>query len=251
MSTGTWFNNDGLYLQYGTQKAVPEIGGDYLQYGEYREVEQYIPFVPTTWGTGNVAVPGVQTSAFSGTTTAIAAGIQSLTTIMPLQLTAPQTASSNALTLSNTQIFIERVELVTLQQVLPVSLTMNVGLVTQNPVVGGSSTFVQVTPNAGGQLIGTDGSSGTTLTLTAVVGDTGSYTLFNIPFGVGTAFHAGVPVVTTGTAGGWVGKSMPLVTNSITPLPTSAWISTLVNGTPTAGLMKMRVKYFIYGNISY
>jgi len=250
MTSGFWMNQDGLPLQFGTQKAIPEISGDYVIYGENREVETYIPFVPTTWGTGNVSVPGVQTSAFSGTGTPIAAGIQSMTTLMPLQITAPQTASGSALTLSNTQIFIERVELVTIQQVLPITLTMNVGLALAT-AGSPSGSFVQVTPNAGGQLIGTDGTSGTTLTLTAVVGDTGSYTIFNRPFGVGTAFHGGVPVVTVGTGGGWVGVAMPLVTNAITPLPTNAFISTLVTGTPTAGLMKMRIKYFIYGNISY
>lgn len=251
MSTSTWFNNDGLFLQYGTQKAIPEMGGDYLVYGETREVEQYIPLVPTTWGTGNVSVPGATASAFSGSSTPIAAGIQSMTTFMPLQVTAPQSASSSALTLSNPQLFIERVELLAIQTVAPATLTMNVGLVTTNPGSTVASTFVQVTPNAGGQIIGTDGTNGTTLTLNANVGTAGCYTLFNQPSQTGAAFKGGVPVATTGTAGVWVGTNVPLVTNSITPLPTNAWISTLITGTATAGLLKLRVKYFIYGNINY
>jgi len=39
MVGGSWMNNDGLYLQYGTQKAVPTTMGDYLSYGEWRDVE--------------------------------------------------------------------------------------------------------------------------------------------------------------------------------------------------------------------
>ena len=247
MSTGTWFNNDGLYLQYGTQKAIPELGGDFLYYGENRCVEQYISFVPTTWGTGNVAAPGVTTSAFSGTSTPAAAGIQSMTTLMPLQITAPQTASGSALTLSNPQVFIERLELLCLQTVAPATLTMTAGLVTTNAPGTVPMTFVQVTPDAGVQLIGKT----TPLTIDAKVGTVGAYTLFTQPTTTGTAFDGGVPVATVGNSGSWIGTNMPLVTNSITPLPTSAWISTIVSGTPTGGLVKMRLKYFIYGNINY
>lgn len=39
MVAGNWFNPDGLYVQYGTQKAVPTTTGDYLSYGETREIE--------------------------------------------------------------------------------------------------------------------------------------------------------------------------------------------------------------------
>ena len=35
----TWMNNDGLYLKYGTTKAVPNTGGDYVSYGNNREAE--------------------------------------------------------------------------------------------------------------------------------------------------------------------------------------------------------------------
>jgi len=34
-----WLNNDGLYLKYGPAKTVPTSGGDYLSYGETREME--------------------------------------------------------------------------------------------------------------------------------------------------------------------------------------------------------------------
>ena len=75
--------------------------------------------------------------------------------------------------------------------------------------------------------------------------------LFDQPTATGTSFGGGVPVATVGNSGAWVGVNMPLITNAITPLPQNAFISTLVTGTPTAGLLKARIKYFIYGNISY
>ena len=39
MVGGNWMNNDGLFVQYGTSKAVPTTMGDYLSYGEWREIE--------------------------------------------------------------------------------------------------------------------------------------------------------------------------------------------------------------------
>lgn len=39
MTTGSWLDNDGKFRQYGTSKAVPASGGDFLSYGETREME--------------------------------------------------------------------------------------------------------------------------------------------------------------------------------------------------------------------
>lgn len=39
MTAGSWLNTDGLYVQYGTQKAVPTTMGDYMVYGDTREIE--------------------------------------------------------------------------------------------------------------------------------------------------------------------------------------------------------------------
>lgn len=39
MSSGSWTNSDGLYLQFGTSKATAEVGGDYLSYGANRIAE--------------------------------------------------------------------------------------------------------------------------------------------------------------------------------------------------------------------
>lgn len=36
---GTWMDNDGRFLKYGPTKAVPATGGDFLSYGETREIE--------------------------------------------------------------------------------------------------------------------------------------------------------------------------------------------------------------------
>ena len=37
-----WFNNDGLFLQFGTDKAIPETGGEYRTTGPNRLVEVLI-----------------------------------------------------------------------------------------------------------------------------------------------------------------------------------------------------------------
>ena len=39
---GSWMNNDGLYIEYGTTKAVPTTGGEYVSYGEDRTMEVYV-----------------------------------------------------------------------------------------------------------------------------------------------------------------------------------------------------------------
>lgn len=39
MVGGNWMDPDGLYRQYGTTKAVPTTMGDYLSYGEWRDIE--------------------------------------------------------------------------------------------------------------------------------------------------------------------------------------------------------------------
>ncbi len=48
MVGGSWFDTDGLYRQYGTTKAIPETGGDYLKYGEYRSQEYTIDLTTLT-----------------------------------------------------------------------------------------------------------------------------------------------------------------------------------------------------------
>lgn len=45
---GTWLNNDGLYIQYGTTKAIPETAGDYMQPGGNRVIEVLIDLTTLT-----------------------------------------------------------------------------------------------------------------------------------------------------------------------------------------------------------
>lgn len=52
MVGGNWFNNDGLYIQYGTSKAVVTTAGDYLSYGDTREIE--FTLTPSTLTTSPV-----------------------------------------------------------------------------------------------------------------------------------------------------------------------------------------------------
>jgi hypothetical protein len=247
MTAGSWYNYDGLLLQYGTQKAIPEVGGDFLIYGETREIEQYIALVPTTWGNGNVQLGGAPTS-FSGTGTPIQAGIQSMTTFVPLQLTALQTTSGSVLSLTNPQLFFEQVDVETLQGATG-GTSIAVGLVGTQPGVTANSTFVQIAPNAGVQIINgllianmaTPGMRASFWTPTATTG---------IIFG-GTA--PGTPIAGSGA---WMGN-VPLVTTSFTTpqggqtIPQSAWISTIATGAFTAGLLKLRLRYTLYGTINF
>lgn len=45
---GTWMNNDGLYIKYGTTKTTANTGGDYKLFGELREVEVTIDLTTLT-----------------------------------------------------------------------------------------------------------------------------------------------------------------------------------------------------------
>ena len=236
MVAGTWNNPDGLYLQFGTQKAVPEIGGDYLVYGETREIEQLIPLVPMQLTASGQLVAAPPTS-FSGTGTAAAAGIQSLTTLIPLQQTAVNTGGST-ITFTASQIFIE--EAITEVLIAAAGGTsIAVGLVTNSPGTPNSS-FVQVTPNAGTQII-----KNQVLAQQSTVGNKVVYT------NPGTfGFNYLVPGTLAAGGGDWVGVNMPLVTNALTPLPTSAWLSTIATGAYTNGLIKLRLRYTLYGTIN-
>lgn len=48
MVGGNWFNNDGLFIQYGTSKAVPTTMGDYQMPGEWRDIEFTLTMAPLT-----------------------------------------------------------------------------------------------------------------------------------------------------------------------------------------------------------
>lgn len=50
MVGGFYLDNDGLYRQYGTQKAVPTTVGDFLSYGETRNIELTVTLANTAAG---------------------------------------------------------------------------------------------------------------------------------------------------------------------------------------------------------
>ena len=248
MVAGTWYNQDGLYLQYGTQKPVPEIGGDYLVYGETREIETYIPLVPTQWGSPATAgsspfVVGGAPTTFSGTGTALQAGIQSVNLFVPLQGTLPTGLTSGTIILDRTQLFFETVEVETIVGATG-GTSLAVGLATTSQLPGSpNATFVQVTPNAGVQLLNG--------LLTANMATPGMRATFWTPTATSDIIFGGTGFATAIAGNGaWLGN-VPLVTNVITPLPQSAWISAIATGTFTSGLVQLRLRYKLYGNISF
>lgn len=59
-----WMNSDGLYVQYGTEKAVPTKGGDFSMPGQTRDLEYTIDLTTLT------ATPAIQAN-----TSFVAAGL--------------------------------------------------------------------------------------------------------------------------------------------------------------------------------
>lgn len=241
MATGFYINTDRLPIQLGTRKATPELAGDFVAYGPNRIMESYINLGATSFGVSAPQNPALP-SSFSGTTTPEAAGIVSMTKLFPLQATAPVTvaSSSGVLTISKPQLFIERIDLECLVSANAgtggaTGLT-GIGLVTINDA--SPPVFVQVTPNAGVQLVG----AVTNAQMTA-----GKHFTW---YSDGSSFGTGTPP----TAGSWLGN-VPLVTNSISPLPTNGYISAIASGgtftgASGGGLLKLRVYYHMYGTIN-
>lgn len=54
MSSGSWSNSDGLYIQYGTTKAVTEVAGDYVQWGDNRLIEATISLSSLNTSSGTI-----------------------------------------------------------------------------------------------------------------------------------------------------------------------------------------------------
>jgi hypothetical protein len=236
MVGGFWLNPDGLPKQYGTDKARPELSGEYLVYGETRVIEQLIPLVPYTTS-GGVQVPAPPTS-FSGSSTPIAAGIQSLDEIIPLQIDPVTTVSGGVLNFTTNQLFFEQVEVDTIIGATG-GTSISVGLAAAVPGTP-SGTYVQVTPNAGTQLING--------LLIANIATTGQKTTWNLPGATGIQSGAAANNTIAG-GGSWLG-TVPLVTNAITPLPSKAYVSTIATGAFTNGLIKLRLRYTVYGAIA-
>jgi hypothetical protein len=248
MVSGFWLNNDGLPLQFGTQKVIPELGGDYLLWGENREVEWLINLGATSFGNGVVQNPGLPGTTFSGTSTPNAAGIVSMTTLFPLQATAvtgdaipPLATSAGILNILQPHLFIDQIDFDVLVAATAgtggATGLASLGLVTTNPNVT-PATFVQVTPN------------GSTAFMGAATNAKMAVGMHYTWYADGSAFGTGTPP----TAGSWLGN-VPAVTNAITPLPTNGFLSALTTGGPytgtnAGGLCKLRVRYHYYGDIN-
>jgi hypothetical protein len=258
MVTGNWLNNDGLPLFYGTSKPVPELGGDYVMYGENREIEVMISLGATSFGTPTLQAPTLPLpSSFQGTVASQSAtantGIVSYTTLFPLQITAPVTAAgttgaqTGVLNIINPQLYIDQIDLECLVAANAgtggaTGLT-GIGLVVNLPANGSNpSSWAQITPNAGVQLLGACANARMTA---------GAHYTW---YGDGTAFGTATPP----TAGSWLGN-VPAVTlaESFLPggFPNNAYISAIAaggtyTGASGGGLLRLRVRYHIYGNIN-
>lgn len=250
MVAGYWTNQDGLPLQFGTQKVIPEIGGDFVLWGENREAEWLINLGTTSYGNSVVQNPALPaTASLSYTGTPIQAGIVSMTTLFPLMPPAitgdsipPAGSSAGILSILQPHLWIDQVDL----EVLVAGnagtgggtgLT-GLGLVTINPTAS-PTQFVQVAPNAGVQFVGA-------ITQTQI-GTVGRHWTW---YSDGTAFGTSSPP----TAGSWLGN-VPACTNAFTPLPQNGFLQAsctggTYTGTSAAGLLKLRVRYCYYGTIN-
>lgn len=249
MTTGNWLNNDGLPLFFGVSKAIIDQGGDYVQWGPYRELEALISLGALSIGNpANQANVAALPSSFQGTvasqTAAANTGIVSNTTLFPLQATAPVTAanSSGILTITSPQLWISQIDL----EVLVIAAAgggsgtglTGIGLVTTLPIAGSQTVaaYAQITPNAGVQFLGTCANA-----RMATMGM--HYTWY----ADGTAFGTATPPTTPG----WLGN-IPLTTLSETflpgSLPNNAYISAIVSGgqytqSGAGGMVSLRIKY--------
>lgn len=252
MVAGSWMNQDGLYLQFGTQKAVPEVGGEYMVYGPYRTVETYVCLANTQFGGSTsgmfVSVPALP-SSFSGTSTAIAAGIQSLTEFLPLQQTASVTTSNvtgGGLLISNPQLWVDSIEAEVLVAANAgtggaTGITVGLAYATEN---GASSAFAQ------SQISGP-----TNLTLITLTNAAMSAGKRWIIMPDGTITGSSSTGVTAGNYLGNVPVTISFLNGSSGALANSSYVSSVAaggtyTGTSAAGLIRVRVNYAFYGTIN-
>ncbi len=115
MVAGSWLDSDGKFRQYGTAKAVPEVGGDFLAYGETRCIEltvslaalstspliqSYTTFFPnSTQVFVEKVVVDVEVAAAGGTSVSIGTGYMTPGTLTnpPAVTSISDTAFVNAL----------------------------------------------------------------------------------------------------------------------------------------------------------
>jgi hypothetical protein len=266
MVAGNWLNNDGLWLQFGTTKAVPELAGDYQMYGPWRELEAFIAPAATSFGTpvgqaNSLPLP----SSFQGTvasqTAAANTGIISYTTFFPLQPTAPVTAASGSvLSFVNPQIYISQIDLETFVTWSAgggsgTGLT-GVGLVVPLPVAGSNATaaWVQTTnpsgTSAGVQLLGATTIANSMLNAGRHWTFFADGTMVNLLTSPGTPIDTNYPVPGTFLTTDKGSLSITTPAEAFLPggLPNNAYISAIVSGgqftqATAGGLSSLRIKY--------
>lgn len=134
MVGGNWTNNDGLFIQYGTSKAVPTTMGDFLSLGEWRDIEFTVTLSTLT------ATPAIQ-----GNTTFFPTGVfvESVNVKTEIAATGASTLSIGTMRADRTTA-ISNIAFV------------NVGLLANMDLAGEEVTYTAAaTPAGGGAIIGT------------------------------------------------------------------------------------------------
>jgi hypothetical protein len=204
MVGGSWLNADNLFLQFGTQKAVPEIAGEFLSYGQTRDIEALIDLTSTNanqyWSTAT------SPPAFAVTNAANSPLIVTNTEFFPANVTGAN------------KLFIESVEVITLTGM----------------TVGSGATGISI-----GLISGVD---------RATIASGGSTALVNALANASFTTTGQKVILTTGStsAGGYIGN--PTTNFTVPQLLTLTTIGG--TGTYSAGLIKVRVKYNMYGTIT-
>jgi len=274
MVAGQWTNLDGLPLNFGITKAVPELGGDYVAYGESRVAEFYITYGQAVWGTGSVPAFNAMgvgpwsagISTVTNATNPANIGVVSQTLLWPLQTTTASGAGSLAqtgfVTTSSTinlvcsQLFVEQMEIEALSS-FNGTTGFSVGLAAWNPV---SQNFGIVSPNVNGSLtvpqhffsVSSAVMANMTAGFKAVYGPNG---LMYAGQGLASASCPTV-VITAGQQLGNISAVTGIFSGAAqvtTNIPSQAFIvavSTAAMGSTAAGLAKVRLKYYVYGNIT-
>lgn len=134
MAGGNWFNNDGLFVQYGTSKAVPTTAGDYQMPGEWRDIE--LTITPSTLTT----TPAVQAN-----TTMIPSGVF----IESVNVTVDNVAPAGGTSISIGTLRADRTTVVSN------TAFVNAQLLANHDAPGESNTYTQPAAGGGGGLLGT------------------------------------------------------------------------------------------------
>ncbi len=259
MIAGNWINYDGLNLNYGTQKALPEIAGEFGIDGDQRVIEVYLNLAANTIAVGHNLLPVVPTystttNVNANTTTAAAAGIISLTQVMPLQVydnSAYVTSGAASSQVLYPQLFIESVETRTL---IPgtsgTATSLNLGLTTMvTGQASGPSTWIVPVATM------LDTSNSYTHFLNVFTPPIMKYigqTQIIYPNANGAEY---LPVSGGAGAGTWATQGVVPVTTTAqstatgAPLATTGYLTAgAVTGPFAGGLLKIRIRYSMFGS---